>query len=66
LAAVNDVAKGEEIRDIIFEDEPRYTFFRFVHDYKGTETTSNGTSHALLIVADDGSIHLFVSGKFKY
>jgi hypothetical protein len=39
---VNEVAKGEEIRDIIFEDEPRYTFFRFVHDYKGTEITSVG------------------------
>jgi hypothetical protein len=32
--------KGEEIKDIIFEDEPRFTFFRYVHDYKGEETSS--------------------------
>jgi len=40
LAASNDIAKGEEIRDIIFEDEPRFTFFRFVRDYKGVETSA--------------------------
>jgi hypothetical protein len=40
LAAVNQILKGEEVRDIIFEDEPRYTFFRFLHDYKGSEVTS--------------------------
>ena len=40
LAAVNQISKGEEVRDIIFEDEPRYTFFRFIHDYKGSEVTS--------------------------
>jgi len=40
LAAVNQISKGEEVRDIIFEDEPRYTFFRFLHDYKGSEVTS--------------------------
>lgn len=37
---MNQISKGEEIRDIIFEDEPRYTFFRFLHDYKGSEVTS--------------------------
>jgi hypothetical protein len=36
------VPKGEEIRHIIFEDEPRFTFFRFIHDYKGNEVTSIG------------------------
>jgi Cofilin/tropomyosin-type actin-binding protein len=40
LGAVNDVAKGEEIRDIVFEDEPRFTFFKFIHDYKTSEITS--------------------------
>lgn len=40
MASINEVAKGEEIRDIVFEDEPRFTFFRFVHDYKGSEVSS--------------------------
>lgn len=40
MAAINDINKGEEVKDIIFEDEPRYSFFRFIHDYKGTEVTS--------------------------
>jgi len=40
LAASNNITKDEEIRDIIFEDEPRFTFFRFVHDYKGVETST--------------------------
>ena len=43
MAAINNINKGEEMRDIIFEDEPRYTFFRFIHDYKGTEVTSTST-----------------------
>lgn len=43
LAAVNSVEKDEEIRDIIFEEEPRFTFFRFHHDYKAKQTTSIGS-----------------------
>lgn len=66
LAAVNQISKGEEVRDIIFEDEPRYTFFRFLHDYKGSEVTSIRTlppsPTCLLIV----SLHLLLPGKFEY
>ena len=43
MAAINNIHKGEEIKDIIFEDEPRYSFFRFLHNYKGTEVTSIST-----------------------
>jgi hypothetical protein len=49
LAAVNHVAKGEQIKDIIFEDEPRFTFFRFVHDYKGEEVSPTGTSTLFIL-----------------
>jgi hypothetical protein len=40
LTQVNHVEKGEEIRDMIFEEEPRFTLFRFVHDYKGAQLSS--------------------------
>ena len=40
MAAANTVEKGEEIRDIVFEEEPRFTFFRFTHEYKSQEMSS--------------------------
>lgn len=41
LTQVNHVEKGEEIRDMIFEEEPRLTLFRFIHDYKGAQLSSS-------------------------
>jgi len=48
LAAANNVGKGEEIKDVIYEDEPRFTFFRFTHDYKGDEISPVGTDAQIL------------------
>ena len=61
LAASNNIGPNEEIRDIIFEEEPRFTFFRFVHDYKGKETTSLGITLYSLT-----SLHIFMSGILEY
>ena len=47
LAAANSVSKGEEIKDIVFEEEPRFTFFRFTHDYKGEQVSPIGISFML-------------------
>ena len=67
LAAVNQIFKGEEVRDIIFEDEPRYTFFRFLHDYKGSEVTSiriPPTPTRLFTYVC--SLHLLLPSEFEY
>ena len=60
LAAANKVSKGEEIVDIIFEDEPRFSFFLFIHDYKGSEVSSIGISTQLLVSC---SFHLLLPVK---
>lgn len=66
---MNQILKGEEIRDIIFEDEPRYTFFRFLHDYKGSEVTSIRnlpTTHPNKCSDGGISLHLLLSREFEY
>lgn len=58
MAASNPVGKGEEIRDIIFEDEPRFTFFCFPHEYKSQETTSTST-HSPSLLSDLGIVFIY-------